>query len=128
MEQSMYEDKGASLVAMARLVAAEDAKTFKIVVTQSSRDAGTLVDLLIRSMGTTKKNITQLGYVASDEQNALLLRKRNPIVIVPVDILTHRPCVFYPPPGTSQVAIIQGTVDPAQVRHQPCSDESFTLK
>ena len=124
----MYEDERRSLVEVARLVAAEDTKTFKIVVVRTGRDAGTLVDLLIRSLGAAKKSITQLGYVASDEQNASLLRKRNPIVVVPMDILANRPCVFYPPPGTAQVAIIQGTKEPVQVRHQPCSDESFTLQ
>jgi hypothetical protein len=124
----MNEDEGRLLVEVAHLVAAEDAKTFKIVVIQTGRDAGTLVDLLIRNFGTAKKSITQLGYVASDEQNASLLRKRNPIVIVPLGILAHRPCVFYPPPGAVKVAIIQGTEEPVKVRHQACSDEPFTLK
>jgi hypothetical protein len=123
----MFDDERSSLVEVAHLVAHEEPKTFKIMVVRDGRSAGTLADILVRSLGTPKKSITQLGYTASDEQNASLLRKRNPIVIVPQDILAHRPCMFYPPLGTTQAAIIQGAAEPAQIRHRACSDEPFTI-
>jgi hypothetical protein len=114
-------------VELAHVVGHEDAKAFKIVLVRNGSSASALADLLVRSHGIPKKSITLLGYVASDEQNAALLLKRNPIVIVPADILAHRPCLFYPPRGTVQAAIIQGTAVPAQVRRQVCSEEPFTI-
>ena len=123
----MFDDERSSLVELAHVVGHEDAKTFKIVVVRNGSSASTLADLLVRSHGIPKKSITLLGYVASDEQNAALLLKRNPIVIAAADILAHRPCLFYPPHGTVQAAIIQGSAAPAQVTHRACSDEPFTI-
>src|SRR3990170_4332218 len=111
---------------VARLVAAEDPKSFKIVLVRSARTANTLIDLLIRAHGFAKKGITQLGNLASDEQNAAQLRKRAPVVVSPEGILANRGGTFYPPPGTTQVVIIQAVEAPAKIRRQDCGADRAT--
>ncbi|HLC33553.1 MAG TPA: hypothetical protein VJJ70_00955 [Anaerolineales bacterium] len=112
---------------VARLVAAEDAKSFKIVLVGSARTAGTLIDLLIHAHGFARRDITRLGNLATDEQNAAQLRKRAPVVVSPEGILANRGGTFYPPPGTTQVVIIQAVEAPAKIRRQDCGDGPLTL-
>ena len=112
---------------LAKIVENEDPKAFIILVVEHGRTAGLLVSLLTRKLGVSKKQITQLGYTASDEQNDSILQKRNRVVIVPEDILIHRPCTFYPPSGTTQVTIIQGSSTPIEVKHRDCTDNPFQL-
>ena len=112
---------------VARLVAAEDAKSFKIVLVRSARTAGTLIDLLIHAHGFARRDITRLGNLATDEQNAAQLRKRAPVVVSPEGILANRGGTFYPPPGTTQVVIIQAVEAPAKIRRQDCGDGPLTL-
>ncbi len=112
---------------VARLVAAEDPKSFKIVLVRSARMAGILTDLLIRVHGLPKKDITRLGNLASDEQNAALLHRRTPVVVSPEGILAHRGGTFYSPAGTTQAVIIQAVEPPAKIRPQACGAEPFEL-
>lgn len=111
----------------ARAVGAEPADVFKIVIVEHVAAAGTLAQLLIRSQKVPKNAITQLGYTASDEQNAAQLRRANAIVIVAKPILVNRPCEFYPPAGAREAAIIDATGGQVQVARRPCGAEPFTL-
>jgi len=122
------EDLSRLLTDAARQVALEDKETFKIVIVEHGRAAGILSNLLIRSKNIPKKHITQLGYTASDEQNLAILQKRNPIVIVPVNIYANRPYLFYPPLGSKNVSIIEATGERVRVSHNPCNDEPFQLQ
>ena len=116
------------LAETARAVAAENPKTFKIVITDHVNAAGVLTNLLVRNKHIPKNRITQLGYTASDEQNTALLMKGNPIVIIAKDILKHRPVTFFPPPGAETVAIIDATNGQLLVSHQTCDEDPFEIE
>ncbi|MBI3242350.1 MAG: hypothetical protein HYZ49_08665 [Chloroflexi bacterium] len=112
---------------VSRLVVGEDAKTLKIVVVRDGRVAGLVAELLARSQGVPKKNITQLGYTASDQQNDMQLRNRNLIVIIPESIFRNRACTFYPPSGTTLVMLINGLVEPVTVISGECFEVPFEI-
>ncbi len=112
---------------LARAVVQEDANALKIVVIPDRRVAGFILEILVRSFHIPRKEIIQLGYTASDEQNNALLRGRSRIVLVPKDMLRHRPCTFYPPVGSKHVVLIDGTRATIEVRHMSCGDGPFEL-
>lgn len=122
------EDEDRLLRELGCRVAAEDVSTFKIVLVKDGYQARELVKReLIISKHIPKQRITHLGYMASDKQNALLLRKRNDIVVVPVGIATNRPCQFYPPLGARQVNIFQVIDNKIHVSRLTCNNAPFCL-
>lgn len=123
------EDENRLLRELARHVAAEDISTFKIVLVKDAYQAKNLAKLdLVLSQRIPKERITFLGYMASDAQNAILLAKRNDIVIVPTGIAINRPCEFHPPLGAKQVTIFRVIDNKFQVSRHTWGDTPFSLK
>jgi hypothetical protein len=116
------------LLEAASAVVAESPKTFKIVITDHVYAGSVLTKLLVRNKQVPKNSISQLGYTASNEQNAALLSKGNPIVIIAKDILKHRPATFFPPPDAETVAIIDATEGRLRVNHQTCVEGHFVIE
>lgn len=108
-------------------VSTKDRETFTIIIVEHARDAGILQNLLVRSKGISKKDIAQLGYTASDAQNASLLRKAYPFVIVPHDIIVYRPCTFFPPADAKSFIIIDAAQRTVKVKKQKCTQDPFQL-
>ena len=99
-------------------VSTKDRETFTLIIVEHARDAGILQNLLVRSKGISKKEMAQLGYTASDAQNASLLRKAYPFVIVPHDIIVYRPCTFFPPANAKSLIIIDATQSTVTVKNK----------
>jgi hypothetical protein len=116
------------LAEAARAVASEHADSLKIVIVEHGHAAGIVANLLVRSHGLPKNRVSQLGYVASDEQNLAILRKADPVVVVPKEILVNRPTRFFPPKGAKEAAIIDATGCQVRVSRQPRGEEPFELK
>jgi hypothetical protein len=112
---------------IAHQIASEGVNTFKIVIVSSGYQAGILANILAKNLRIPKQRITQLGYTASDEQNASLLRKHNSIVIVPESIVIHRPCRFYPRQDANEVVLFQALGEKVQVSRHSCSGQPFYL-
>jgi hypothetical protein len=112
---------------LARQIASEGVNTFKIAIVSSGHQAGILTSILAKNLRIPKQRITQLGYTASDEQNASLLRKQNSIVIVPEPIITHRPCHFYPHRDANEVVVFKASGEKVEVSRHSCSGQPFYL-
>jgi hypothetical protein len=126
----MSDEERLTLSEMARIFAAEKEgkpSLFVIMIVDNVRISGILAEILIRNQGIPKKNITQLGSTASDEQNAAQLQKRCPVVIIAAPIVRYRPVWFCAPKGTSSVCVIDGTVNPPRVGHLECDEQPFKL-
>jgi hypothetical protein len=104
---SLEHDEGARASALARTIVGTEGPSLKIAVVRHGKEAGTLASLLTRVHGVSKGSITQVGYTCSDDVISVLLRKKNPIVIIPESIINNRPCVFHLPENASQVVAFQ---------------------
>ncbi len=106
----------------------EDDDILKIVIVEHGAAAKINANLLTRALGFPKSDIASLGIVASDEENAQVLRQGKPIVIVPMNILANRPCEFYPLSGTQAVAIIDASGDEVRVANAECGEGPFQFQ
>ena len=105
----------------------ECAGTFKIVVVDHERAGRMLAEMLTRAHAASRQDITLLGFASSDEQNEVALRRGTPIVIIPDEILGHRPCRFHPPADAPEVALIEIVSGDFRVSHMECDGQPFEI-